>query len=418
MSFRVNQDRLGFELDRFAQIGSTPEEGVTRLAFSPEEREALRRMEGLLRAEGLVARRDAVGNLFGRREGAAPGLPALTVGSHLDTVPDGGRFDGALGVIAGLEIVRVLREQGLQTRHPVEVVAFVGEEAARFGMGCIGSRAAVGTLDLPRLLTARDLRGVSGAEALRQAGLAPENFPSAVRQHQEIAAFLELHIEQGRVLETEKKAIGIVTDVANYTRLNVEVLGRADHSGTTPMPLRRDALTAAAEMVLAVEEAVTALGQAPSVGTVGVLRVDPCAVNVIPGRAVFEVDVRDIDFDRKSRIARRIQERIAAIGARRGVEAKVTVPSDGRPVALAASVVETIQEAAGDLGISARRMVSGAGHDAMHLALFAPAGMIFVPSREGRSHSHLEWTDLADLVPGVEVLLETLLRLDKKTTDH
>ena len=412
MSFRVNQDRLGFELDRFARIGASSEGGVTRLAFSPEEREALGQMESLLKAEGLATRRDAIGNLFGRREGAAPGLPALRVGSHLDTVPDGGRFDGALGVIAGLEVVRVLREQGIQTRHPIEVVAFVGEEAARFGMGCLGSRATVGTLNLPRLLAARDLRGISGAEALRQAGLAPEALPSAAQKPREIAAFLELHIEQGRVLEAAQKAIGIVTDVANYTRLHVEVIGRADHSGTTPMPLRRDALAAASEMVLAVEETVTALGQAPSVGTVGVLRVDPGAVNVIPGRAAFEVDVRDIDFDRKARIAQRIQERIAAIAERRGVEVQVAIPSDGHPVPLSATVVETIQKTCEDLDIPAQKMVSGAGHDAIHIAPFAPAGMIFVPSREGRSHSRLEWTDLADLVPGVEVLLETLLRLD------
>jgi hydantoinase/carbamoylase family amidase len=414
--FRVNQDRLGFELDRFARIGASSEGGVTRLAFSPEEGEALRQMESLLQAEGLIPRRDAFGNRFARREGAIPGLPVLMVGSHLDTVPDGGRFDGALGVIAGLEIVRVLRERGIQTRHPIEVVAFVGEEAARFGMGCLGSRASVGTLDLPRLLAARDLRGISGAEAIRQAGLDPDQFPSAVRPPGEIAAFLELHIEQGRVLEAEQKAIGIVTDVANYTRLNVEVIGRADHSGATPMPLRKDALAAASEMVLAVEEAVAALGQAPSVGTVGVLRVDPGAVNVIPGSVAFEVDVRDIDFDRKARIAGRIRERIAAIAKRRGVEAKVAVPSDGHPVPLSATVVETIRQAAEALALPARRMVSGAGHDAMHLAPFVPSGMIFVPSREGRSHSRLEWTDLPDLVPGVEVLLETLLRLDKSET--
>jgi N-carbamoyl-L-amino-acid hydrolase len=319
-----------------------------------------------------------------------------------------------LGVIAGLEVVRVLREQGLKTRHPLEIVSFVGEESARFGSGTLGSRAMIGNLDRERLLAAKDLQGISAAEALRHLGLSPENLATAQRDIQkEIAAFLELHVEQGRVLETEQKAVGIVTNIANSSRLSVEIVGRADHSGTTPMPLRKDAMVAAAEVVLAVEETVHALGDAPSVGTVGVLQIDPCAMNVVPGKASLGIDMRDIDYARKARVVEGVKTKIAAIAARRGIQITTQVLGDGRPVALSPLVVETMKTAAADLGISAHVMVSGAGHDAMNLAAFVPTGMVFVPSKDGRSHSHLEWTDFAQLPPGVEVLLETLLRLDK-----
>lgn len=410
---RVNQERLREEIERFAAIGRTPEGGVTRLGLSREEQEAQQLMGKLLAAEGLAIRTDAIGNLFGRREGMEPHLPVLMVGSHLDTVPNGGRFDGALGVISGLEIVRVLREQNIQTRHPLEIVSFVGEESARFGMGVIGSRAMIGELDTERFLSARDLQGISAEEALRQLGLDPGNLVAAKREMKEIAAFLELHVEQGRVLETEGKAVGIVTNIANSTRLSVEIIGRADHSGTTPMPLRKDALVTAAEIVLAVEETVKTLGEAPSVGTVGVLQITPCVMNVVPGKASLGIDIRDIDFDRKTRVVNGVKNRIAEIAERRGVQASTEVLGDGHPVPLSSMVVDTMKKAATDLGISAHVMVSGAGHDAMNIAPFVPTGMIFVPSKDGRSHSHLEWTDFAAISPGVEVLLETLLRLDK-----
>ncbi|RMF88399.1 MAG: Zn-dependent hydrolase [Nitrospinota bacterium] len=410
---RVSQERLQAEIERFAQIGRTAEGGVTRLAFSPEERQAQQLMGELLAEAGLSVRTDAIGNLFARREGREADLPVLMLGSHLDTVPNGGRFDGALGVIAGLEIMRVLQEQGISTRHPLEVVSFTGEESARFGTGTIGSRAMLGTLNLERFLASRDLHGISAAEAMRQVGLSPEKVTDAQRDPRQIAAFLELHIEQGRILETEQKAVGIVTDIANSTRLAVQVIGRADHSGTTPMPLRKDALVAAAEMVLAVEERVKALGEAPSVGTVGILHVEPCVMNVVPGKASLGIDIRDIDFERKARVVKGVKDRITAIAKQRGVEATIEVLGDGRPVALSPVIIETMRQAAADLGIDARIMVSGAGHDAMNLATVVPAGMIFVPSKEGRSHSHLEWTDFAAIPPGVELLLETLLRLDR-----
>ncbi len=413
MTWRVNADRLAEEIARFGRIGATTDGGVTRLVFSEAEGEAVRLLADLLRAEGLSTRTDGVGNLFGLRRGSAPGLPVLMIGSHLDTVPHGGRFDGALGVIAALEVVRVLGERGIETRHPVEVVCFRGEEAARFGLGCLGSAAMAGVLEADRLLGAGDANGVTGEAALRAAGLSPEGIGQAIRPPAEVAAFVELHIEQGRVLEAGGEQAGIVTDGANYTRLKVTVTGQADHSGTTPMALRRDALLAASEMALAVEEAVGALGEAPSVGTVGVLRVLPCAVNVVPGRVDFEVDVRDVDFDRKARIVGRIRERVEEIARRRRVEAAAEMPVDGHPVKVSDRIVETIRRAAGDLGLRTRAMTSGAGHDALRLAPVLPAGMIFVPSRDGRSHCPEEHTDLQAVAPGVELLLETVLRLDR-----
>lgn len=413
MNFRVNRERLQFEIDRFGSIGATAEGGVSRLAFTELELDAKRLLQDLLEELGVSVRYDAFGNLFGRRESSDPLLPVILFGSHLDTVPNGGKYDGALGVLASLELLRVLDERKITTHHPLELVCFSCEESSRFGAGVLGSKAMTGLLAEDNLHSFRDTDGISLYQALCTSGFAADNLGQAKRDMKQIACYLELHIEQGPVLEDQKIPVGVVSGIANATRFAVEISGRADHSGTTPMSLRRDALLGAAEVVIAVERAVKEAGGLTSVATVGVLQIEPGAINVVPGTAKMRIDVRDIDAEAKQRVASLVKQRTNEIAQSRGLGSKIELIADGEPIPLSDDISRITTEAAERLGIPFLPMHSGAGHDAMNIAPFCPTGMIFVPSKEGRSHSPLEFTHIDDIVPGVEVMLETVLALDK-----
>ncbi|MBO8140882.1 MAG: M20 family metallo-hydrolase [Firmicutes bacterium] len=408
----VVEDRLLEQLLRINSIGATLEGGVTRLGYSAEEEEAVALVEGWMRELGLDVRRDAAGNLYGRRSGRADG-PAVLTGSHLDSVPNGGKYDGAVGVLCALETARRLVEEDILTEHPVEVVVFRCEESSRFGAATLGSRAVAGTLSVEDLHRLRDAAGTTVAQAMQALGLDPRRVSEARRDPSSIRAFVEVHVEQGTVLETEGCPIGVVTHIAAPTRYRVRVSGEAAHSGATPMDRRRDALAAAAEIVLAVEQAAREESPNGTVGTVGVLTVRPGAMNVVPGDAEMGIDIRSIDGASKARAVARVLAAMDDVARRRGVKITRELLVEEEPAAMHPLVLEGIERAARDAGLNARPMASPAGHDAMHMARIAPAGMVFLPSRDGASHNPLEYTDIEDVAAGAEVLFRTVCRLAK-----
>ncbi|MFI5340185.1 MAG: Zn-dependent hydrolase [Candidatus Methylomirabilales bacterium] len=407
----VNLDRLLADLETFSTIGGDGMGGVTRLAFSPDDQSARRLFQDKLAAAGLHVRVDAIGNVFGRRGGRENGLPPLMLGSHLDSVPNGGRFDGPLGVLSALEVIRALDEARTEMRRPVEVACFAAEESSRFGSGTLGSKAVVGKLRPEMLDTLRDAEGRTLAETLRECGLSPDRLGEARRRSGEYHAYLELHLEQGVVLEQAGIPVGLVTGIAAPSRFRVTYTGRADHSGATPMGLRRDALVAGAELVLSVRRVVLAHGSSTSVGTVGVLRVQPGAMNVIPGQASLGIDLRDIDAAAKRRIAKKVQTAARRIARKWKLDVSIETLTDESPVPLSARVRQVSAAACQACGIPFLELPSGAGHDAMYIAEIAETGMIFVRCREGISHNPAEFVEPQDIAAGAAVLAETALRL-------
>jgi len=407
----VNLDRLMADLEAFSAIGGDGQGGVTRLAFTPADQSARRLFQDKLAAAGLRVRVDAIGNVFGRRGGRETALPPVLLGSHMDSVPNGGRFDGPLGVLSALEVVRMLDDARAQTRRPVEVACFAAEESSRFGSGTLGSKAVVGKLKPDMLDRLRDPEGRTLAEVLQECGLLPDRLPEVRRRPGEYHAYLELHLEQGAVLEHAGIPIGLVTGIAAPTRFHVTYTGRADHSGATPMGLRRDALVAGAELVLSVRRIVLAHGSPTSVGTVGVLRVQPGAMNVIPGQASLGIDLRDIDADAKSRIAKKVQAAARRSARKWKLDVSVETLTDESPVPLSERVRQVSAAACQACGIPFQELPSGAGHDAMYIAEIAETGMIFVRCREGISHNPAEFVEPQDITAGAAVLAETALRL-------
>ncbi|MBX5490150.1 MAG: Zn-dependent hydrolase [Chloroflexi bacterium] len=405
--------RLANMLQRLSEIAGDGEGAVSRLALTADEREAHRVVAGWMADLGLTVAVDAFGNTIGTLPGQRADLPALGIGSHLDSVPQGGRFDGVVGVVAGLEVVRLLTSAGRQLQHPLKVIAFVGEEGARFGEACLGSKAVVGQLQPGDLQRLRDADGVTLGQALQALDLDPRQLPSVRWAPNELAAFLELHIEQGRLLESEGKAIGLVEAVAGNTRLRLRVLGRADHSGGTPMHVRRDALTAAAEIVLGIEQLAREPRRRTTVATVGRLDVWPNSITTVPARVTFYVDVRDVDGDRQREAAQDILTLAQQVAARRGVGLEAEKVGDSSPVVLPLWLRQRVRDVCNRLGVSHRVLNSGAGHDAAILARLLPAAMVFVPSHQGLSHCPEEWTSIADIATGVRVLYHTILALDE-----
>ena len=389
--------------DALAAITAGP--GLTRLYLTDEHRRANALVGQWMADAGMTVRTDAVGNIVGRYEGEAPGAPALLLGSHLDTVRDAGRYDGMLGVLTAIACVDDLHRRGRRLPFAVEVIGFGDEEGTRFQSTLIGSKAVAGTLD-PTALTAVDAAGVTLAQALTEWGLDPARIGDAARRPEDSLAYAELHIEQGPVLESRNQPVGVVTAIAGAVRLSVTVGGTAGHAGTVPMGLRRDALAAAAEMVLAVEAECTA--RPPVVGTVGRIAAAPGAVNVIPGQTVFTVDLRsERDDDRDAALAATLA-RFDAIAARRGVTLAVTHTHAAPAVACSPALIAQMAEAAVAEGYAAQRQPSGAGHDAMAMAALCPVGMLFVRCRGGVSHNPAESITAADAEAGARTLLRVI----------
>ena len=399
----VDPARLERRIAELAAIGGSGT-SVTRLGLSPEEQQARELIGGWLRARGATVRRDPAGNIYGR---FGAGGPAILVGSHIDSVPEGGRFDGALGVLCAVEAVDALRDDGVRFRRPVEVVGWCDEEGARFGVGLFGSYAAFGRLPGGAAQRA-DKSGVTIADALRAMGESGDP-TEARRDPAELAAYLELHIEQGPRLAEQGIALGVVSDIVGILHARVTVHGRQDHAGATIMTARADALAAAAEMVLAVETAARALPDA--VGTVGELAVRPGAKNVVPGECVFSLDLRARNEAIVEQLTRDVRVAIRRIGDARGVKSSLDVLSRVPAVPLDLELRDLFHRSANAVGIEAPDLFSGAGHDAENAQLAGvPTGMLFVRSTGG-SHNPNELATLDDAVLGARALALALKEL-------
>lgn len=408
----INPDRLRRSLEALSEFGRNPEGGVSRVAWTRPDIEARRFViERLMSGIGLQVRIDPAGSIYGRREGTEK-LPVILFGSHIDSVPKGGNFDGDVGSMSAIEVMRTLHEKKIQTRHPLECVIWSNEEGVHYGRGLFGSRAAVGEFE-PGELEEKDEDGLSIAEAVRGVAGDLSHIAEARRKSGDIAAYLELHIEQGGLLEKAAIPIGVVEGIVGINRYKVKIRGFANHAGTTPMPERRDALVAASHLVIAVREE-TMRERGRQVGTVGKLEVHPGAPNVIPGEVDLVIELRDLSLEKVEAIFQRIQTRAAEIARETGTVIEIERTSTHEPALATPWVREVITREATAAGFKTMSLPSGAGHDAQMLARIAPMGMIFVPSVGGISHSPKELTRWEDAANGCAVLLRTVLAIDKR----
>ena len=408
----IDADRLWSRLSELAEISRSEGGGVTRLSFTEEERAAKDLVASYMREAGLAVREDVAGNLIGRREGRVGDDPVVLTGSHLDSVRNGGDFDGPLGVLGAVEALQTMDERGVGTERSVEIVAFTDEEGARFSFGMVGSRATAGTL-IPEHLAYEDENGVSIAEAMRTSGLDPGRIDEAARASGSVHAYVELHIEQGRILESKDLPVGVVTGIAGPAWLRFTLTGEAGHAGTTPMNLRRDALAAAAAVIGRIEREAARKGT--SVGTVGQLDLSPGGINIIPGQVSFSLDLRDIDEDVRNDVEARIMHEAALLCEKRGIELETNILQRLPPAPCSSLVRDAAREACETLGFEPFGLASGAGHDGMHLTELCPIGMIFVRSKDGFSHNPAEYSSKEDCVAGADVLYRTLLKLAGET---
>ncbi|MBI3405166.1 MAG: Zn-dependent hydrolase [Acidobacteria bacterium] len=411
----VNQKRLWSTLEKLSEFGRPAgagfEGGVTRLGFSEEDFAARQYIIGLMRDAGLEIRIDPAGNIHGRRAGSED-LPILLFGSHMDSVPHGGNFDGDVGSLGSIEVARALHEENVKTRHPLEVVIWVNEEGTNFDHSLLGSSAAAGQLK-EDVLSRRGRDGKTFADWLRRYGQDPARIQEARIALETLAAYLELHIEQGPVLDETKIQIGVVQGIVGFLDKVCTATGFANHAGTTPMNRRQDALLAASRAALAVREEVRA-EPGRQVGTVGNMKVQPGAGNVIPGTVEFLVEVRDLELEKVERIWARIDKRFAAIAQEEKVALDCQPTFSAKPALTDISFRDAIRSSARGAGFSTVDLPSGAGHDAQQIAKIAPIGMIFVPSRNGISHSPKEYSAPEDVAHGAEVLYRTILLLDTR----
>ncbi|HZC99587.1 MAG TPA: Zn-dependent hydrolase [Actinomycetes bacterium] len=411
---RADASRISEMISQISAIGVDPAGGISRLAFSPEEREAHRLVAGWATDLGLRVDEDPAGNTLVRRLGRDPRRAAIAFGSHLDSVPHGGRFDGVAGVVAMVELMSLLEEGEVTTEHPLLGVAFAGEEGARFGEPCIGSKAVAGLWEGRDLSSVVDAGGTTLAQAMSEVGLEPTRVSEARWDSGAIRAYFELHIEQARILEQEGRQVGLPDVISGSTRLRLVLTGRADHSGGTPMRERADALLAASEVILAVEALVTDPYHRGARGTVGRVDIEPNSLTTIPGRATMTIDIRDLDGDRQRRTAEALVDMALEISRRRRIQLGAFLLADTSPSVLSVWLRGVLREVCTRLGVSHRVMTSGASHDAQILARVAPAAMVLVPSRDGLSHVPEEWTSVADIARGVEVLYDSVLEVDRQ----
>ncbi|SFL86525.1 allantoate deiminase [Bradyrhizobium sp. NFR13] len=392
-------------INALAAISEVPG-NITRIFLTPEHRAAAELIIGWMQAAGMRARVDAIGNVCGRYEGERPGLPCLMLGSHYDTVRDAGRWDGPLGVITAISCVGDLNRRGLRLPFAIEIAAFADEEGVRFASTLLGSRAVAGTF-VESVLGGRDKAGISMREAMISFGLDPDHIGAAARAPGELLAYLELHIEQGPVLEAQKLPVGVVTAISGATRLAVELHGMAGHAGTVPMAMRRDALVGAAECIVAIEEFCQS-DRGGLVGTVGYINAMPGATNVIPGLVSFTMDIRSPkDSYRKLAITDMVRE-IESIAKQRKLDLQINITHENRTVPCAPWLQKQIADAITAEGYRAFELPSGAGHDGMAMTDIADVAMLFVRCRGGISHNPAEHVDDADVEVGARVLLRVI----------
>jgi ureidoglycolate amidohydrolase len=406
----VDGDRLASEIEELARISDSPYPSVTRVLFTETDLRARAWLRERMGAAGLAVRVDAAGNVFGRWEGEDPGAAPVATGSHIDAIPDAGRFDGVVGVLGGLEAIRALRAAGVRPRRPVELIMFTAEEPTRFALGCLGSRLLAGVVGRERLAALRDAGGVSLDEARAAAGVGGD-LEGARLAPGAYAAFVELHIEQGPRLEAAGVPIGVVTAIAAPATLRVELSGEGGHAGAVLMGERHDPLVAAAEVVMAVDREARASGSEDTVGTVGLMAVEPGAVNSIPRLVRMDIDLRDVDEARRDAVLDRVRAAARDAAAARGVgHADDILNADG-PATSDPGVLAAVEEACAEAGLASARMVSRAYHDCVFMATICAAAMIFVPSAGGVSHRPDEYTSPLEIARGAQVLAGALRRL-------
>ncbi len=406
----VHIETLMEELETLARISEAEPPVVTRVVFSEADLRARVQVKELCREAGLGIREDAVGNTFLRWEGTEPSLAPVATGSHIDAIPNAGAYDGVVGVLGGLEAIRSLQRAGYQPRRPIELIVFTSEEPTRFGIGCLGSRMMGGVLKAEQAHTLLDKHG-HGLEELRTEAGFVGDLATVLLAPGHFHAFVELHIEQGALLEREGLDIGVVTHIAAPASLKVEITGEGGHAGALLMPDRHDALCAAAELILALESAAKSTGVIDSVATVGICEVFPGAVNSVPSKVRLETDIRDTDSDRRDAVIAQLKTAAEAIEVRRGVRIGFQTVNADPPAACQSAILDAIEKAVTDSGLSGRRMVSRAYHDSLFVARIAPVAMIFIPCHHGVSHRPDEYASPDWIAGGVEVLARTLARL-------
>ena len=408
----INPQRLNHSLQELGRIGDTPQ-GMQRLAFTPSDVAGREYAMTLMRRAGMEVRIDAGGNIVARKSGTDPNLPAIAMGSHLDTVPNGGKYDGALGVMGAIEVVQALADANVALRHPVEVLVFTNEEGTRFHRWLFGSRVMAGALE-PGDLTAADDEGVLMSARLSDIQGNMSRVGQAARQVGELAAYLELHIEQGPTLHQTGTPIGVVTGITGRWVYEANITGTANHAGTTPMSVRHDALVSASRLVLEVQRMASDL-EICRVGTAGTLQVYPNAVNVVPGQVKLGVEFRDLEMGSLAAAEAELRSVAAAISRTDGVEIDINRFESTQSCPIQPGMQELVAAASERAGLSHRRLPSGAGHDAQSMAGITEAAMVFVPSVEGISHAPGEYSTPEDCANGAQVLMELLLLADQRS---
>ena len=410
----IQRERLVKDFEVMAQL-TAPGEGINRLAFTDADWAGRQYIIDRMTDAGLSIAIDDFGNVIGYKSGKNPELPVVMVGSHTDSVPNGGNYDGVVGVLSAIEVIRSMIDDGYEHDHTIAVVDFMCEESGRFGNATLGSKAMRGELTVQDLHRLVDKQGISLYEALKGRNLNPDGIETMAYKRP-VKSFTEIHIEQGKVQEHEQKTIGIVTGIAAPERFYVTIRGNADHSGATPMNLRHDALCGASKIILGIEEIASMQEEPPVVGTVGVVEVTPGAMNVIPGAVKLGVDIRSISKVARNSVVTLVKEFIDITAEKRGLSYTIETIAQDHPVEMHPAMIREIEEAVKSVGVEYMTMPSGAGHDAMHWAEAVPTGMIFIPCRDGISHNPAEFAEMDDIVTGAEVLDKVLRKLSLEET--
>jgi ureidoglycolate amidohydrolase len=410
MKIDVDGGRLSAEIEELASISAAEAPAVTRIVFTPTDLKARGWLTDRCEKAGLAVRQDAIGNIFARWTGSEPSAPAIGTGSHIDAIPNAGKYDGVVGVLGGLEAIRSLQRTGFRPKRSIELLVFTSEEPTRFGIGCLGSRLLSGTMSADAARKLMDREGTSLEEVRGTAGLKGQleevKLPDGYYK-----AFVELHIEQGPLLERQKVPLGIVTQIAAPASLKILIEGSGGHAGGVLMPDRRDALCAAAELILAIENSARTSGAVDTVATVGICEVFPGAVNSIPSRVHLSVDVRDTNLERREEVMHTIEAARQTIVAKRQVAIHEEVLNSDAPAQCAPAIVEALSESCKRHHLAFIPMVSRAYHDSLFLSRIAPVAMLFIPCRNGYSHRPDEYASPEDIERGVLVLADTLATL-------
>lgn len=407
----TNLNRIIKEIELFSNFNSTPGKGVTRFSYSDADKEAKNYLRQQFESLDLEVTIDAVGNIRAKRKGTDVNAPTVMTGSHIDTVLYGGKFDGVVGVAGAMEVIRVLNENSIPTRHPVEVVIFVEEEGSNFMSTMAGSKVMIGKYGPKELKKIVNDKGVSMYEMAKSAGFSPEKTQDFIIKPGEIKAMIELHIEQAAVLDVENIPTGIVQAIAGIKTYTIEIEGVSNHAGATPMHLRNNPMSAAAEIISQVDTIVTQKANATTVGTVGRIICEPNVANIIPAKVVFTLDVRDVDPKGIDIAVSEIERLLDSTARKHGVKKQMTLVAEAAPIKLADDIIGIIEEEAKRRGIKYKLMNSGAVHDSSLLAGVTSVGMIFVPSVKGRSHVQYEKTDFEDIKQGCDLLLGAIYKL-------